>query len=93
MAEQKEREKEIDVKKVVDYLSHSFSAATKGMGRAYRMKNEKGVFETTATYDLQVEFCYLVDNIQRGPKCLLPKVIAEANDLIKKINEENKKGA
>lgn len=91
MAEPREKEKEIDVKKVVDYLTHAFAAATRGAGRASRMKNEKGVFEPTPAYNYQVDFCYLLDNIQRGPRCLLPKVIADTNDLIKKITEANSK--
>lgn len=43
--------------------------------------NAKG----TNLYKYQVEFCYLIDSIQRGPVCMIPDNIAKCNDLIMSI--------
>ena len=72
-------QRDINVHQVTKYLNHAFSKATQGMG----YKNVKG----TELYDHQVNFCYLIDNIHRGPKYMVPKVIAEANTLIDEIVE------
>ena len=73
-------EKKINIDQVVSYLNHAFSKAIQGLGN----KNVKG----TKLYDYQVEFCYTIDEITRGPKYIVPKVIAQANELIEKIASE-----
>jgi len=67
-------EKKFDVKQVIRYLNHAFSKATRPFGS----NNSKG----TELYAIQVEFCYLIDNIEYGPKYIVPKLIAKANELI-----------
>lgn len=78
-------EKEIDVKQVTRYLSRAFATATKDLGRAVRFKNDDGKWETTKLYNLQVSFTYLLDEIQRGPTCLVTHHIAKANSLIDSV--------
>ena len=68
--------KSINVNQVVSYLNHTFAkTAEETFGRAAAVKG-------TSLYDFQVEHCYLVDEIQRGPTYMLPKVISNANDNI-----------
>ena len=70
--------KQINRDQVIKYLNHAFSKATQQFGS----KNVKG----TDLYDHQVDYCYLVDEIKRGPSYMVPKVIAEANRLIDSIS-------
>ncbi len=66
--------KSINVSQVVSYLNHSFAKTAEEMfGRAAAVKGSK-------LYDFQVNHCYLIDTIQRGPTYMLPKVISNAND-------------
>lgn len=85
-------EKKINVDQVVSYLSHAFSkaqsrAVSKIGNKALRTVVD-GAVETTALYDYQVEFCHLVNEIQRGPVYIVPKVIQDANDLIARLEQE-----
>lgn len=74
--------KSIDVKQVVGYLSHSFAdTAEKVFGsRAAAVKG-------TDAYKFQVDFCYVIDEIQRGPTYMLPKEISKANELIARMKK------
>ncbi|KKL11757.1 hypothetical protein LCGC14_2542550, partial [marine sediment metagenome] len=71
---------------VIRYLNHAFISATQGIGKATRTVVKKKVV-TTLSYDLQVKFAYMINDIGNGPKYLIPKVIAEANEFIREINE------
>ena len=71
-------EKKINVEQVVTYLSHAFSRAQQKSIQVIGNRNLKG----SKLYDFQVDFCYLIDEIQRGPVYILPKVIQDANQLI-----------
>ena len=72
-------EKKINVEQVVTYLSHAFARAQqKAVYALGGNRNHKG----SKLYDFQVGFCYLIDEIQRGPVYILPKVIQDANQLI-----------
>ncbi len=87
-------EREINIEDVVKYLSRAFSKAATKAGEivgseAIRTKNKKsGRWETTTMYDYQVNFCYLINNIQRGPRYISTKSIQEANELIAKLELE-----
>lgn len=87
----KEQQKEIDVNRVVSHLNHLFTEATARFERAqspYIFKEEKlSVRAPNATYVWQVEFCYLINEILRGPKYIVPKIIADANELIDEIKQ------
>jgi len=81
---------DINVVDVVNYLTRAFAKATNkasnALGnKAVRVKHKNGQTESTALYQLQVEFCYLVDNIQRSPKYIVPKYIQQANEFISDI--------
>ena len=76
-----EPKKKINVEKVVKYLNHTFSKAQQQAMVAVGNKNVKG----TSLYDFQVEFCYLIDHIERGPAYIAPKKISEANELIERL--------
>lgn len=68
--------KSINVNQVVSYLNHTFAkTAEETFGRAAAVKG-------TVLYGFQVDHCYFVDEIQRGPTYMLPKVISNANDNI-----------
>ena len=77
--------KSINVEQVVSYLNHTFAKmADEVFGP--RAKSGKG----TRLYVYQVKHCYLVDEIQRGPVYMLPKVISNANDNIAAMKSEVK---
>jgi hypothetical protein len=63
-----------NVVQVVSYLSHRFANAIQN----FPGKNVKG----TPLYKCQVEFCYLIDEIQRGPVYITPKLITMCNEYI-----------
>lgn len=71
-------EKKINVEQVIDYLNHAFVRAQQRASQAIGSRNFRG----TQLYDFQVDFCYLIDEIQRGPVYILPKIIQDANQLI-----------
>lgn len=75
-------ERKINTEQVVSYLSHAFARAMQNP--ALRGRNHKG----TTLYNYQVDFCYLIDEIQRGPEYILPKVIQDANQLIAALSQE-----
>lgn len=77
----------IPVDKVVRYLNNAFSKATVGMGKALAA-NKKTNAKATPLYTLQVEFAYMIDEIQRGANYIVPKIISEANEFIDKIHED-----
>jgi len=87
-------EREINIEDVIKYLSRAFSKASSKAGdvigsKAVRTKNkENGTWETTLMYDYQVDFCYLIDNIRRGPRYISTKSIQLANELIAKLEAE-----
>lgn len=73
-------EKAIDTEQVINYLNHAFSSTTRPLG----LNNSSG----TQLREYQVEFCYLINEIQRGPKYIIPKIIQDANDLINNIKQQ-----
>ena len=86
-------EREINIDEVVKYLSRAFSkAASKSAAvvgtRAQRFKDRDGVWSTTPLYDYQVEFCYLINNIQKGPRYIATKSIQRENELIADLEAE-----
>ncbi len=92
-----EREyREINVDDVVKYLSRAFlKASIKSAGtignKAIRTKTRSGDFETTPMYEYQVDFCHLIDQIQRGPNYMCTKNIYLANNLIARLEAESDK--
>lgn len=71
--------REINIKQVCDHLSWLFANATKGQGRAIRGNK---------LHEYQVDFCYYLDDIQRGPTYIVPKVIAECNEFLDRMTQE-----
>ena len=69
--------KEINRDQVVKYLNHAFAKAVHPLGS----KNVK----STELHELQTEFAYLIDGIQRSPSYIVSKIITEANRLIESI--------
>lgn len=74
--------KPIDVKQVSKYLSHSFAEAAEQV-----FGSRAAAVRGTDAYQYQVDFCYLIDEIQRGPRYILPKVISRANELIAQMRK------
>ena len=78
-------EKKIDTNRVVEYLERAFATALfKAGDRLGTRDNTKG----SVLYQYQVDFCYLVDEIQRGPVYNASKAIQEANQLIEQLDGE-----
>lgn len=71
--------KEINTKQVCDHLSWLFANATRGQGRAVR---------GSKLFDYQVEFCYYLDDISRGPSYIVPKKIAECNVFLDEMTQD-----
>lgn len=67
-------------KTTVAYLNHSFSEALKTSG-IVNLKNTKG----TDLYDYQVEYCYLINEVQRGPDYNVQKTIEKINSMIEEL--------
>lgn len=80
----KPEEKKINTDQVCGYLNHTFGRAQQKLSHVSGNRNHRG----TKLYDYQVEFCYLIDEIQRGPTYILPKVIQDANQLITNLEQE-----
>lgn len=77
-------ERKINTEQVVSYLSHAFVRAAQSAIKQIGNRNHKG----TTLHMYQTEFCYLTDEIQRGPEYILPKVIQDANSLIAALEKE-----
>lgn len=75
--------KNIDAKKVISYLNHTFAKTAEEVFGRIRPANTRG----TPLYGFQVDHCYFVDEIQRGPTYMLPKVISDANANIAAMKE------
>ena len=85
--------KTIDVVQVVKYLNHTFARAIEeafGRAKAVRTTRLGEPLVGTPLYYVQVDYCYLIDDIQRGPTYMLPKAISAANEFIAAIvNKES----
>lgn len=68
--------KAVDTNRVVAHLNRNFRLAIS------RLDHKA---DADAIKRHQVDFSYMVDDIQRGPAYLAPKVIADANELIAKL--------
>ncbi len=79
-----ERQKQINIGQVVNYLNHAFNNAMQKAIPKVGAKNGVG----SKLHEYQVDFCYLVDQIERGPRYIAPKKISEANELIARLAEE-----
>lgn len=70
----------------VSYLNHSFHEACEQFRKSHKNAgNSKG----DLLYTYQVEFNYLIDNIQRDPRFLASQYIADANQLIAALKNED----
>lgn len=71
----------IDVPKVVKFLSRSFQVAQDKAITSVGRDNARG----TKLYKFQVDFCYMIDEITRGPTYIVPKRIQATNALIARL--------
>ena len=79
------QQKKINVEQVVNYLNHAFAKAAQKAIPNIGTKNHKG----TLLYNYQTEFCHLVNEIERGPRYIVPKLITQANELIELLATED----
>lgn len=84
------RAKELDHAEVVSYLSRSFARAVYKANAAGNLSKalrtvKNGKVSTTDLYDLQVDFSYMIDEIERGPVYIAPKIVSDVKELIAKI--------
>lgn len=84
MSIDKKDAKSINIEQVVSYLNHTFAKTAEEVF-GYKVKSVKG----TPLYTFQVEHCYLIDEIQRGPIYMLPKIISVTNENIAAMWEES----
>lgn len=77
-------EKKINTNQVVSFLNRAFARASQNVMQSVGNRNYQG----SKLYHYQVEFCYMIDEIQRGPTYMLPKVIQDANFLIERLEKE-----
>ncbi len=85
-------ESEININDVVNYLNRAFNKATYKNSniigkQAVRTMRIDGKWETTPLYDYQVDFAYLINEIQRAPLYNARKAIHKANYLIREIEQ------
>lgn len=71
----------LNTKEQVKKLNDAFHHVTRSMGK----NNVKG----TTLYQYQVDFAYLLDNIERGPTFQIPFLIYQAENLIRTIAATN----
>lgn len=71
------------IEKTVQHLSRSFRQATRGKGIGLK----QGTDSQQQMYNWQVEFAYMIDDIQRGPVWNLPKKISDTNKFIQTIRQ------
>ena len=79
---QAKHKKKIDIKQVVSYLNHTFYSAQQESGLG--SKCVRG----TLLHTYQVDFCHMINTIQRGPSYIVPKTISAANELIEQLKQE-----
>ena len=77
--------KSINIEQVVSYLNHTFAKTSEEV-----FGTRAAALRGTRLHKYQVDHCYLVDEIQRGPIYMLPKVISNANDNIATMKDEEK---
>ncbi len=88
-------EREVNLDDVLKYLSRAFSKAaakaahTVGTKALRTYDKRQGQFVTTTLYEYHVDFCYLMDNIKRGPRYISTKSIQKANELIAQLESES----
>lgn len=74
-----------DLDRTISYLSSSFSRARETMlSKAYSSRTDKHLI-LAELRDYERDFCYLVDDIQRGHLYLAPKRVSDVNVLIKQV--------
>lgn len=78
-----EIDSKINIDQVVAYLNSTFNKASAKLATrlASAGKNARNT-AGTPLYNFQVDFAYLIDNIQRSPSYIVPKYIQDANDLV-----------
>lgn len=102
MAEQREA-KVINVSKTVEYLNRAFQEACRGLPLAQvagNYKEKAGVkrvvrwtdptereLDAQRHHNWQVDMAYMINDIQRGPSYIVPKVIADCNKLIEDVRQ------
>ena len=80
--------KEINTAEVVKYLTRSFNRAISSSTLSNRTARTNATNTThSPLYLAQVDFCYIIDNIQRGPAYIAPKFIQDANQLIAEVEQ------
>lgn len=78
------------VERSVRFLCNQFQKITAGMGRATRANGNQ---PATDLYGYQVEFSYMIDAIQRGPRHFAPKVISDCNEFLDTISQAKAEAA
>lgn len=78
--------KDIDIEQVTGYLNRAFSDATTHFNES--AVKDPDTKQASRLYRYQVNFSYLINEIQNGPIYIVPMRIQECNDLIKNAENE-----
>lgn len=70
-----------DISLTLRHLNNMFNAVTNGLEKA----NNHPKTGPNLTYQIQSEFAYRINEVMIGPRCLLPKNIAECNEYIDEV--------
>ena len=73
----------INIEQVLSYLSKAFHSAIQRAVRARVLSRDNA--RGSDLHALQVEFCYLQNEIGRGSAYIVPKRITQANELIAQV--------
>lgn len=80
-----------DVGQSVEYLNRAFARARKDYVDATNEKSIRPKWgEPTTIYKYEVDFCYLINEVQQGSSYSVVKNIAEANELIRNLVSDTK---
>lgn len=84
-----------EVQSLVKHFNSLFSQAVNKVAfvignQASRIKNKKDKSDATPLYTIQVEYSYLIDDLERGPKYLVPQKINEIGSFIREVESAQK---
>jgi hypothetical protein len=79
---------DLDIDETVAFLNRSFSRTAQKAMKKNHWGNNVTRHSNTPLYTYQVDFMYLINDIQRGPIYIVPKLIQNTKDLIARMEVE-----
>jgi hypothetical protein len=72
----------VDTKGIVRYLSFKFNEQVRNGERGMRVRDDRGILVPNEAYRNETEFAYLLNEIARGPTCMIQRNIAACEEFI-----------